>query len=95
MNTKSIPANQVKQITQAAFDDYLGEFPPENWCGGVFEHFRCVEYWSYTETEQYGHRNGIYITKRIDVTDKTTWLKLSDFDGFKPLTEADDAIGIY
>ncbi|CAM3559438.1 hypothetical protein [Parendozoicomonas haliclonae] len=79
-----------KQIDRAEWWDKLEVLPPENWQrGGSFEHFRMMEYWTGTITNQYAKLRCaggcLYLSKMIDTTDESTWIKLEDFDGLKLL----------
>lgn len=70
-----------QEITEDDYHEMLNVLPPENWTHSEgFEHFRMCEYTSGSITNQYAHRNGKYITKPIDVCDKSTWITLADFD---------------
>lgn len=76
------------QITAEEYSEKLEVLPPENWCrSGLFEHFRMMEYTTGTITDQYARCGNVYLTKSIDVTDRTTWIKPDDFTGLKPLQE--------
>jgi len=66
-------------ITEQEYREALEVLPPENWCRGVFEHFRMCEYLTGSITAQYACKDSVYITKNIDAFDKTTWITLEDF----------------
>lgn len=88
-------SNKVKQISRAHYNDKLEVLPPENWVRGNFEHFRMMEYYSLQTTQQYAAFAGIYLEKLIDVTDKSTWITIDDFEGLEPLPPEQDNIGFY
>lgn len=69
------------EITKADFCDALEVLPPVNWTNaGGFEHFRMSEHYTGPITTQYGRIGEKYLSKRIDVTRRETWLRPSDFD---------------
>lgn len=85
-----------KQISRADYWDALEVLPPENWQRDrIFEHFRMMEYTTGNITTQYarlmtddgGH---LFICKPIEVTDRTTWITIDDFNGLVELPESDD-----
>ena len=73
-----------KPAVKISKDDFyyaLECLPPEHWVrtGGI-EHFRMMEYYTGSITTQYAYRHGKYIKKMIDVTDKSTWITIEDFE---------------
>lgn len=80
-----------KEITDEQYYEALGCLPPENWYvtqEGISV-FRMSEYQTGSITTQYGHYNGKYIQKYIDVGDKTTWIDLHDIINAEGSEDAD------
>ena len=72
----------IRPAITIAEEDYweaLEVLPPENWCRGEFEHFRMCEYLTGSITAQYACKDDVYLTKNIDVFDRSTWITLEDF----------------
>jgi len=71
-------------ITKSFWWESLEVLPPMNWKNnGVIETFMSSEYWTGSYTRQYGKMDENYITKMVDVSDKTTWIKIEDFENDK------------
>lgn len=84
------------QISRAHFDDKLEVLPPVNWVHeSGFTHFRMSERLTGTITEQLAGFNGVYLSKNIDICDKSTWIKIDDFAGLKPFDKEADEKGFY
>ncbi len=68
-------------ITEAEYMDALCILPPERWVSEVYgESFRMCEYLMFNLTNQYGRSGDRYVRKLVDVTDRSTWIKASDFE---------------
>lgn len=84
---KKYLSKPAEQITATQFFDALEVLPPENWVRGWLEHFRMCEYLTGTITAQYARLGKLYLRKNINVTDKSTWIGIADFDGLAAIPD--------
>ena len=79
-NKKEYTNNPAMEVSEADYWEMLEVLHPEKYTKDAgFEHFRMMEYTTGTITAQYATNGEKYLTKHINVLDKSTWIKLSDF----------------
>lgn len=71
----------ITKITEKQFWEMLEILPPIEWYdNGLLETFCMSEMMAGNYTEQYANYNGKYYCKMVDVTDKTTWITITDLE---------------
>ena len=72
---------KITKITKEQFWYALEVLPPLKWYdNGVLETFCMSEMMSGNYTEQYASFNDRYYCKMVDITDKTTWITITELE---------------